>query len=368
MKKKRLAFAKKHLHWTADDWGKVLFSDESTFQQFVVRHKHVRRPVGKRFDKKYTSATMKHPPSQMIWGAMNKNGTAGLYFLTPGTTMNGSKYVDLLKIKLLLHMSVHNTSIFMHDGAPCHCSKIVKKFLRENNVVTLDWPGNSPDLNPIENLWSKMKDLVAEKQPSSGKALTETIKEVWVKKISREYCMSLIASMPRRLKAVVKVQGGHTKYWNLKLFYNFVYFVMFFLRFCLIQKSLVPLNDFSVFTNWCLRINCRWFDTFANDCSWNETATPLYRALKILPLPLLLHSSTAKFVYNHNRLPLPLQFDNYFTLTERVYSRNTRFSSNNQLIIPLFKTQKNSKINKIYWSWVVELHTWVLEKVFLFKV
>ena len=73
--------------------------------------------------------------------------------------------------------------------------------------------------------------------------------------------------------------------------------------------------------------------------SWNETATPLYKALKILPLPLLLHFSTAKFVNNHNRLRLPLQFDNYFTLTKRVHSRNTRFSSNNQLIIPLFKTQ-----------------------------
>ena len=212
MKKKRLAFAKKHLHWTVDDWGKVMFSNESTFQQFVIRHKHVRRPVGKRFDEKYISATMKHLPSQMIWGAMSKNGTAGLYFLTPGTTINGSKYVDLLKSKLLLHMSVHNTLIFMQDGAPCHRSKIVKKFLGDNNVVTLDWPGNSPDLNPIENLWSKMKDLVAEEQPSSGKTLTETIKEVWVQKISREYCMSLIASMPRRLKAVVKVQGGHTKY------------------------------------------------------------------------------------------------------------------------------------------------------------
>ena len=152
MKKKRLAFAKKHLYWTADYWGKVLFSDESTFQQFVVLHKHVRRPVEKRFDEKYTSATIKHPPSQMIWGAMSKNGTAGLYFLTTGTTMNGSKYVDLLKSKLLLHMSVHNTSIFMQNGAPCHHSKIVKKFLGDNNVVTLDWPGNSPDLNPIENL------------------------------------------------------------------------------------------------------------------------------------------------------------------------------------------------------------------------
>ena len=143
---------------------------------------------------------------------MSKNRTAGLYFLTPGTTVNGSKFVDLLKSKLLLHMSVHNTSIFMQDGAPCHRFTIVKKFLGDNNVVTLDWPGNSPDLNPIENLWSKIKDLVAEKQPSSGKALTKTIKEVWVQKISREYCTSLIVSMPRRLEAVVKVQGGHTKY------------------------------------------------------------------------------------------------------------------------------------------------------------
>ena len=147
-----------------------------------------------------------------MWGAMSKNGTAGLYFSTPGTTMNGSKYVDLLKSKLLLHMSVHNTSIFIQDGAPCHCFKIVKKFLGDNNVVTLDWPGISPDLNPIENLWSKTKDLVAEKQPSSDKALTESIKEVWVQKISREYCMSLIGSVSRRLEAVVKVQEGHTKY------------------------------------------------------------------------------------------------------------------------------------------------------------
>ena len=42
-----------------DNWGKILFSDESTFPQFVVRHNHVRRPVGKRFDQKYTAATMK---------------------------------------------------------------------------------------------------------------------------------------------------------------------------------------------------------------------------------------------------------------------------------------------------------------------
>ena len=79
------------------------------------------------------------------------------------------------------------------------------------------------------------------------------------------------------------------------------------------------------------------------ESSWNETAAPLYKALKILPLPLLLPFSTAKFAYIRNRLRLPLQFDNYFTLTKRVHSRNTRISLNNQLIIPLFKTQRTQR-------------------------
>ena len=90
-------------------------------------------------------------------------------------------------------------------------------------------------------------------------------------------------------------------------------------------------------------------------CSWNGTATSLYKALKILPLPLLLHFSTAKFVNNHNRLRLPLQLDNYFTLTKRVHSRNTRFSSNNHLVSPLFKTQRTPKsIEANLWNSIPE--------------
>ena len=136
MKEKRLAFARKHSNWTAEKWGKVIFPDESTLQQFVVRKRHVRRPVRQRFNEKYTLSTMKHPPSQMIWGAMSNNGTAGLYFLDPGTTMNGTKYRELLNDKLKLHMEVRDTKIFIHDGALCHRSKTVAEFLRKSKVET----------------------------------------------------------------------------------------------------------------------------------------------------------------------------------------------------------------------------------------
>ena len=69
-------------------------------QQFVPRHMHIRRPLGKRFDKKKVVATMKHPPSHMIWGVMSCRDAAGLYFILPNTTMNGPKYVELLKVPL----------------------------------------------------------------------------------------------------------------------------------------------------------------------------------------------------------------------------------------------------------------------------
>ena len=120
--------------------------------------------------------TVKHTPGQMIWGAMSVNGTAALYFLPVGVTMNGSPYVNLLREKLQLHMAVHQCSVFMHDGAPCHRFKVVQSFLDQPRINMLEWRGNSPDLNPIENLWSTMERKVAEQQPSSLSGLQHAMK------------------------------------------------------------------------------------------------------------------------------------------------------------------------------------------------
>ena len=151
MKAKRLAFAKKHQDWTPTQWGKAMFPDESMLQQFVVRKRHVRRPRGTRFNKKYTIFTMKHLPSQMIWGANSEHVVAGISFLPPGKTINGPRYVELLAEKLKIYITVHNCTSFMQDGAPCHRLKVAKTFLAENRIKVLDFPSNRPDLNPIED-------------------------------------------------------------------------------------------------------------------------------------------------------------------------------------------------------------------------
>ena len=66
----------------------------------------------------------------------------------------------------------------MQDGALCHRAKIATQFLKSKKIQIFDWPGNSPDLNPIENLWTILKDKVSETQPTNTKMLGQAIKEV----------------------------------------------------------------------------------------------------------------------------------------------------------------------------------------------
>jgi len=63
---------------------------------------------------------------------MSANVNAVLYFLQPCTAMNGTKYLNLLKEKLGIHMIVYYCNVFLYNGTPCHRSKLIKIFLQEN--------------------------------------------------------------------------------------------------------------------------------------------------------------------------------------------------------------------------------------------
>ena len=209
---KRIRFCKKYLHWNEDDWSKILFSDESMFCQFGTETSFVRRPPKTRYLRRYTVPTMKHPPKVMVWACFSSAGRGSLYFIEQGKTVNADEYIKILKSKMKLSMQIHRCSTFQQDSAPCHTSKKVKDWMIENGVQVLEWPGNSPDLNPIENLWMVLKRKVRLCRPSNVQDLIYHIKRSWCLDITPELCQKLVQSMPKRLKSVIESKGFATKY------------------------------------------------------------------------------------------------------------------------------------------------------------
>ncbi len=87
--------------------------------------------------------------------------------------------------------------IFQQDLAPAQTAKSTKSWLNGHGVTVLDWPANSPDLNPTENLWGIVKRKMRNKRPKNADELKATVKETWAS-IPPQQCHKLNTSMPRR--------------------------------------------------------------------------------------------------------------------------------------------------------------------------
>ncbi len=95
---------------------------------------------------------MKFPQSVMIWAAMSSAGVGPLCFLK--STVNAAIYQDILEHSCTSADKLYGDAdfIFQQDLAPAHTAKGTQSWFNDHVVTVLDWPANSPDLNPIENL------------------------------------------------------------------------------------------------------------------------------------------------------------------------------------------------------------------------
>jgi len=187
-----------------DNWKKTLFSDETAFQLFrnTIKHwyKGARpiRPMPKDRNKIFA------------WGGFCVKGTTSLFCFR--RIMDGKFYTEILEKHIPeVRSMLGNRWRLQQDNDPKHTSRIAKEFLDDNVPAVMDWPSNSPDLNPIENLWAIVKRSVELRRPKNLSELEVFLGEEWGK-ISNSLLINLVNSMPQRCKEVIEKNGERISY------------------------------------------------------------------------------------------------------------------------------------------------------------
>lgn len=203
---KRLEWAKENLN---RDWRDVIFTDEASFWAWVPRRKAWSKrgnPVLQR--------SIKHPVKLHVWGCFNARGFGILYLFT--NTLTAQLMTEIYQKCLL--PSAHkwfgrnnDSWILQEDNDPKHCSRICKAWKAENGIRRLSWPSQSPDANPIENVWAFIKHRLQGKRVFTLKQLSRQIKTIW-RSLPESYAENLVASMRHRCQAILDNNGDWTVY------------------------------------------------------------------------------------------------------------------------------------------------------------
>jgi hypothetical protein len=149
----------------------------------------------------------------MVWGCMSAAGVGNLVFIDG--IMNAEVYKNILAQNLLVSadkLGLADEFHFQQDNDPKHTARIVKEFLASQpRFKVMQWPAQSPDLNPIEHLWEEVGRRLKKHMIRNAAELREKIVEEW-NLITHDVTANLVASMPRRVAEVLRRKGQTTKY------------------------------------------------------------------------------------------------------------------------------------------------------------
>lgn len=211
---KRQEFCQRYKSWTKLRWEDVLFSDEMNVE---VDQRKCRVMLRRTVDEKYNESCIQQRTKQGsgsigIWACMSASGVH--CFKLFNGRLNAVHYREILENFLMPTIDASEDKehlIFQQDNAPCHTAHIIRDFFADNNIKTLTWPPNSPDLNCIENLWSWLDIKLGKLQIYDLDTLKLEISNL-LQNVPKTICQNLSDSMPTRLNECLEVRGGMTRY------------------------------------------------------------------------------------------------------------------------------------------------------------
>jgi transposase len=197
---KRLSFANTHLN---SNYHHILFSDE---KQFVLQNTGQVVWI-KKGEAIPTREVDQMKASVMTWGCVWYGGKSTLH--TTNKTINAQEYTSILSKHLLPCMPEGSRFRFQQDNASPHKAKHTTEWLAEFGVSVLpDWPPYSPELNPIEHVWSWMAAFVNGEGPTNRAQLEKAIHLAW-QEIPQSTIKSYIEHLPTVCRQIIDAGGDH---------------------------------------------------------------------------------------------------------------------------------------------------------------
>lgn len=214
-KANRRAWCTAHMRWTRAQWRHVLFTDESRF--CVVpddgRERVWRRP-GEELEPNAVHEVVPYGGgSVMVWGGISRHHRTPLYHVHGNLT--GQRYLQEILQPLVVPALQHigPASVLQDDNATPHRSRAVNAFVQQAGINRMVWPANSPDLNPIEQLWAELGRRVMENHPlpDNRQQLLGWLQQEW-DDIPQAFIARLINTMRQRCLDCLNANGGHTRH------------------------------------------------------------------------------------------------------------------------------------------------------------
>jgi len=206
-KNRRVAFAKKYRRF---DFTKCAFWDETEFELHGTPN--IKDDVV--WDERGVVVTYEkeaHPKKFKFGAAITVNGPTRLVPYTG--TIDSELYTEMVgKVIPDINRLLRGVDwTYVHDGASCHTSRLTQNYLAANvpHVIPKeDWPPNSPDENPPENVFGFLETEIGSKRCSSISALERAVRKAW-SELTPEYCRKCIEAIPKRLKKIIETGGEY---------------------------------------------------------------------------------------------------------------------------------------------------------------